>query len=218
MDRFLKKNDSIYQESLLEYLPAVSEPPKYPVCKRFLDDLLQLIEDLELGHIFAHGDEQVYAQLAHIWKDHKIYQNAIILMGGIHQLRVRQKTIHKRHAVKEYQAWCTNSNIIATGSSDSVIEGRHYYRSMRIHKEMFCALVQQRVEEITDNYKNLDDNSKELFRLLKSFPCKENVEAILNKKDFNDLYDVRAKWHRIQDDNSIFKRCFITVSSCCSST
>ena len=42
------------------------------------------------------------------------------------------------------------------------------------------------MEEITDN---LDDNSKELFRLLKSFPCKENLEAILNKKEFNDLYD-----------------------------
>ena len=49
--------------------------------------------------------------------------------------------------------------------------------------------MQHRVEEITNNYKNLDDNSKELFRLLKSFPCKENLEAILNKKEFNDLCD-----------------------------
>ena len=112
------------------------------------------MKDLEVGHIFAHGDEQ----LAHIiWEDPKIYQNAIILMGGFHQLRVQQKTIHKRLAVKGYQAWCTNSKIIATGSSDSAIEGKQYYRSMRIHKEMCCALVQHTAEEITDKYKNLDN-------------------------------------------------------------
>ena len=79
-------------------------------------------------------------------------------MGGFHQLRVRQKTIHKRHAVKGYQAWCTNSGIIATGSSDSAIEGKHYYRSMRIHKEMFCALVQNRVEDLTNIYEDLDES------------------------------------------------------------
>ena len=65
-----------------------------------------------------------------------------------------------------YQAWCANSSIIATGSSDSAIEGRHYYRSMRIHKGMFCALVRYRVERLSNNYESLDDNLKDLFRVL----------------------------------------------------
>ena len=93
-------------------------------------------------------------------------------MGGFHQVRVRQETIHKRLAVKGYQAWFTNSNIIATGPSDSAIEGRQYYRSMRIHNEMFCALVQHRVEEITDNCKNLDENLKGFFGFENPFLAK----------------------------------------------
>ena len=58
-----------------------------------------------------------------MWKDTSLYKNVIILMGGFHQLRVRQKTIHKRHAVKGYQSWCTDSKTIAIGSSDAAIEG-----------------------------------------------------------------------------------------------
>ena len=93
---FKKKTvNSSYQKSLLEYLPTVAQPPEYPVCKKFLDDLLELMDDLGLGHIFAHADEQVYARLSHIlWKDPDLYQNVVVLMGGFHQLRVRQKIIH----------------------------------------------------------------------------------------------------------------------------
>ena len=58
------------RKCLLEYLPTIPQPPEYPVCKKFLDDLLKAMRDLDLEYIFAHGDEQVYARLAHtIWKD-----------------------------------------------------------------------------------------------------------------------------------------------------
>ena len=49
--------------SLLEYLPTIAEPTEYPVCKKFLDDLVSLIKELYLDHIVAHSDEQVYAHL-----------------------------------------------------------------------------------------------------------------------------------------------------------
>ena len=54
------------RKSLLEYVPVIPEPPEYHVCKNFLDRLLDLMKDLEVKHIFAHSDEQVYARLAHI--------------------------------------------------------------------------------------------------------------------------------------------------------
>ena len=55
---------------LLEYLARIAEPPEYPVGERFLDDLLSLIKELDLDHIFAHSNGQTYARLAHIiWKE-----------------------------------------------------------------------------------------------------------------------------------------------------
>ena len=86
LDRLLQKGCDVEQtKSLLEYLQTIAEPPEYPVCKKFLDDLLFLINELDLDHIFVHSNEQVYARLAHIiWKEPQFCKN-IILMGGFHK-------------------------------------------------------------------------------------------------------------------------------------
>ena len=134
-------------KSLLEYLPVIPQPPEYPVCKKFLDQLLDLMNDLEIDHIYAHADEQVYAKLAHIlWKFPDTYKNVTILMGGFHQLRVRQRMLHKRHGCRGFKSWWIDAGIIASGSAEKAAEGNHYYRSMRLHKECFNALIQFRVE------------------------------------------------------------------------
>ena len=63
-------------------------------------------------------------------------------MGGFHQLRVRQKQIYKRYACLDFKSWFIDSEVIAKGSADQAIKGKHYYRSMRIRKESFNALIQ----------------------------------------------------------------------------
>ena len=131
----------------------------------------------------------MYARLAHIiWKDPELYQNVVILMGGFHQLRVRQKTIFKRHAIKGYQQWVIDAKTIAFGSAPAAIEGRHYYRNMRVNKEIFCALVQYRVENITNNYKDFDHNLKELFNSLSNSPSSENLSNVTQHEQFQYLF------------------------------
>ncbi len=85
---------------------VIPEPPEYMVCKAFLDKLLDLMKESEIGHVFAYADKQVYARLAHIlWKHPEVYQQVVILMGGFHQLRVRQRILYKQHACKGYKSW-----------------------------------------------------------------------------------------------------------------
>ena len=99
----------------LVYLPTIPQRPEYPVRKKLLDDLLKVIKDLDLIHIFAHGDEQVYARLAHItWKDPELYRNIVILMGRFHELRVRQKAIYKKDALRGYQKWLKDAKTICS--------------------------------------------------------------------------------------------------------
>ena len=74
-------------------------------------------------------------------------------MGELHELCVRQKTLYKRHALRGYQRWVI----------DATVKGRHHYRNMRINKEIFSALVQYRVEEVTEDYNDMDIELKALF-------------------------------------------------------
>ena len=73
-------------------------------------------------------------------------------MGGLHQLRVKQRLLFKRYSFRGMKEWRVDAETIADGSADQAFEGRHYYRCMRIHKERFDALVKMRTEQITSEF------------------------------------------------------------------
>ena len=51
-------------------MPVINQPPKYDVCKYYVDHLNEIIADFGLSYMFVHAEEEVYARLAHIiWKD-----------------------------------------------------------------------------------------------------------------------------------------------------
>ena len=59
MDRFTEEKN--VRKCLLEYLPNMPRPSEYSVGKKFFDDLLKVMKDLDLDHILARGGEHVYA-------------------------------------------------------------------------------------------------------------------------------------------------------------
>ena len=73
---------------------------------------------------------------------------------------------------------------------------------MRIIKEMFCALVQYRVKELTNDYNDMDMTLKSLFLNLRRKPTAEKLNLILSnnkfknlfgKKNFNDSHGTESK-------------------------
>ena len=89
---------------------------------------------------------------------------------------------------------------IVPGSSDATVEGRQYYRNMRIYKEIFCALAQYRVEELTNGYNDMDMELKLLFLNLRRKPTVENFKLIRSNNDFfffgkilNNLHGTESK-------------------------
>ena len=75
------------------------------------------INDVEISHIYVHADEMVYSKLCHIiWKNPELYKCIVTLMGGFHQLRVKQRLIYKRSNCIGIKEWCINAGIIAPGS------------------------------------------------------------------------------------------------------
>ena len=199
------KNDTsnlMFDKSIVEYLPMVPKPSEYPVCKNFLDDLLDIMKELDLEHIFAHADELVYSKLVHIlWKFPDIYNCVIVLMGDFHQLRVRQKQIYKQYACLDFKSWFIDSGVMPKGSADQTIEGKHYYRSMRILKESFNALVQYSFKKAM--LENGDDFSeiKNVILNLRKVTTSANLEAVLQhfffevlvEKNFDDKKGTQSK-------------------------
>ena len=101
----------------------MSSPPEYPVCKEYLDFLIDLLRQLEKPYIFVHADEMVYSKLCDIlWKHKDIYENIIVLMGGFHQLRVKHRLLFKRYSFRGMKQWCVDAETIAEGSADQAFE------------------------------------------------------------------------------------------------
>ena len=78
--------------------------------------------------------------------------------------------------------------MIAEGSAPQTIEGRHYYRSRRIHKEGFDALSQYQLEEMTNGYKNIDQNLLEKLKELRRNPARSVVDEILVTLEYQTLF------------------------------
>ena len=173
-----------------EYLPVSPTPPEYPIWKEYLDSVLEMINDLEISHMFIHSDEAVYSKLCHIlWKHQDIYQQVILLMGGFHQLRVMQKVLYKRYHCRDMKQVCVDADIIAKGSADQALEGRHYYRCFRLHKECFDVLVQLRIENITNHHKETDETLLAYLKDLRTNPSSSNIEKVLELPSFEKLCD-----------------------------
>ena len=108
-----------------------------------------MINDLGISHVYIHIDEMVYSKLCHIiWKNPELYKCIVILMAGFQQLRVKQRLIYKCFNCIGIKDWCVDAEVIAPSSAAQAMEGGHYYRCMRLHKECFDALVQFRFEKV----------------------------------------------------------------------
>ena len=141
---FKKLTSSVDIETFCqEYLAVIPSPPEYPVCKNYLHNSHNLISYLEISHIYVHADEMVYSKLCNItWKKPKLYKCIVILMGGLHQLCVKQRLIFKCFICIGIKDWCVDAGVIAPSSAAQAAEGSHYYRYMCLHKECFNAIVQ----------------------------------------------------------------------------
>ena len=172
-----------------EYLPVSPHPPEYPICKQYLDFLLEVIEDLALPYIFVHSDEAIYSKLCDIlWQNKELYKNVISLMGGFHQVRVMQKLVYKRYHCRKLDSWCVDAAVIAKGSADQAFEGRHYYRCLRMHKECFDALVQPKIDDIAKS-STIDPQLLSAVQSLRKTPNNSTFEEAFSQPSLDILVE-----------------------------
>ena len=95
--------------------------------------------------------------------------------------------IYKRYGILSFKDWFIDAGTIAAGSADKAVNGMHYYRNMRLMKESFDALVQYRVDEITNAYCETDQELLENLRCLRRDPSPQSLQTILSMEAFQRL-------------------------------
>ena len=124
-------------QSDLDYFPVLPYAPNESVLKDYLDFLIDLKSDLEIDNIFCHSDQDVFYKISQImWKNGDKYKGIINVMGGFHIFLVNLKILYKKYGLLGLRGWWVKSKIIADGSVDKALEGRHYSRETRLHKQM----------------------------------------------------------------------------------
>ena len=88
-----------------------------------------------------------------------------------------------------YKSWWIDAGVIASGSADKAAEGNHYYRSMRLHKETFNALIHFRAESLTSNFTMMNVELLSRLQSLQRQPNAENLKVILDSNSFTQLFE-----------------------------
>ncbi len=167
--------------SWTEYLPTIPHPPDDSICKYYLDYIIDLADSLHLEHIFVHCDQAIFYKMSQImWKELGKYNKIKCLMGGFHILLVLLKVLNKQFGVLGFRDWWCQANIIAEGSADQAAEGRHYYRSMRLHKQSLEALLRFKASQV-----KISQTLHKELNALKSAPSAHSLDRVTSCPDFN---------------------------------
>ena len=171
-------------------MPVIPESVNdFTVFKSLLYFLVETTENLGIMYIFSHCDEAVYSKLLQIIGKHgDQFSKVIPPMGGFRQVLCLQKAIYKRYACLGLDKWITG---VATIKSSLVAENTvhvlHYNTSIRVYKEIFDAIVQMRMEDITNMYVNIDEELLSNLINLRKSTCAKNMSEIVVIEEFQIL-------------------------------
>ena len=101
-------------------------------------------------------------------------------------LLVKLKLIHKKFGVLGLKDWWIDSEAIQPGSADKTDEGRHYHRSVRLHKQSLEALIRYRIlREL--NVNEFSDGIKNSVATLREDANADNLGRLMKQKEFQTI-------------------------------
>lgn len=171
-------------------MPVIPESVNdFTVLKSLLYFLVETTENLGIMYIFSHCDEAVYSKLLQIIGKHgDQFSKVIPPMGGFRQVLCLQKAIYKRYACLGLDKWITGvATIKSSLVAEKTVHVLHYNTSIRVYKEIFDAIVQMRMEDITNMYVNIDEELLSNLINLRKSTCAKNMSEIVVIEEFQIL-------------------------------
>ncbi|KAJ4940926.1 hypothetical protein JOQ06_027216 [Pogonophryne albipinna] len=144
--------ETLSKDALVDMLPDSSvieaSPTEMSTVNTILKRSVQIADQLELDHIVLVFDQAIYAKAQQIrWKDVELTKRLVIRLGEFHTCMSYLSILGKRFGDAGLQDILIESEVVAPGSINGVLNGHHYNRSMRAHKLLYESL--QRIRFIT---------------------------------------------------------------------
>lgn len=127
--------------SIIRYLPVLeANPTDFSTVNNILQKSLELADKMHLKEIVLVFDEAIYAKAQQIrFKDKRFTERLVIRLGEFHTTMTFLAILGKRFKDAGLSNILIESRIIAEGSLNGVLNGKHYNRSIRCHKIIFEA-------------------------------------------------------------------------------
>ncbi|CAB4024191.1 Hypothetical predicted protein [Paramuricea clavata] len=120
------------------------------------------------------------------WKQEEQFEGLVVLMGGFYLLMTLLAIIGNRFGDSGLSDVAVHSEVIAEGSIDSVLNGKHYNKGIRLHKIMYEAMIKLLLGHFEaclreDSLELLSDHKRQLDQLKLNL-CQEDIMQVLESE------------------------------------
>ena len=173
------------------YLPEIDgSPTDMSTVLTILQKSIQIADKLELEAIvIVMMDQAIYSKAQLIrWENVQFMNKLVIHLGAFHTAMSFLGCIGKRFGDADLQDVLIESEVVAIGSMNGVISGKHYNRADRSHKLMSDALHRMMLQAFLHFLTEEAANKVEqvMADLQQSFPSPQYLE-ILNSDRFEEF-------------------------------
>eukprot|EP00057_Strongylocentrotus_purpuratus_P028770 XP_011683244.1 PREDICTED: uncharacterized protein LOC105447183 [Strongylocentrotus purpuratus] len=177
-------------KATIAYLPVIdASPTETNAVNTILHRSIEIADSLKLGSVVVVVDQAIYAKAQSVRWQTPLFRDRIVLrLGAFHTAMTFLACIGTRFRDAGLEDILIESEVLAAGSVNGVMNGRHYNRSSRCHKLMSEALHQLRWQSFMDSI--TEDEAKVhrdfIGRLQDSFPSQIYADK-LDSDEFNEL-------------------------------
>ena len=210
----IKTRDQVsISQDVVQYLPTINAPAtELSTVFEILVQSDDIRKQLCLDSIVVTLDQALYAKASEIvWKEN-CFKHIILRMGTFHTICNALSILGKRFGDGGLKDILIESQLIAEGSVNGVIDGKHYNRAVRAHKCIYEAMMRLAWSEFIQWLENKDDKDEEEIASVKVFLervkmmtndlCQHSFDSLLKSQSMVKVMEIWGKFlNHLRYDN-----------------
>lgn len=197
----VQSSDKQPVRSTVAYCPVIgASPTQLDTVYTLLSRSLAMTKRLDQQTTVVVLDQAIYAKALEVkWKRADEFKSVVLRMGAFHVACVFLAVIGKRFAGSGLRDLMLESGVVAEGSLQGVLSGKHYNRSIRVHKLVMEAMCRLQLEQFGEwlNIQNVRVDLNALQQLLIQLrqQCDhEAFSALRHSESFTQLRDLYSNY------------------------